>query len=357
MAGIWVNSGQGWELGSPQGFPDEATLHRLIAENPNLLPLSGSPRLTVLGSEVLLGTGYADILAVEPSGRPAIIEAKLVRNPEARRAIISQVLAYAAFLRGLDVRGLESGPLRRQLTEAGRESILDAVRSQDQQGALDEDTFNSALQGYLDDGGFRIVLLLDEVSQELERVVAYLDAMTVQALTVDLITVQVYQVNGAQIALPQRVTPDLNAATPPAVVPPRKSAPSGVLSDGSDAFRASIESTTSDVRVQFDALIEWAETLQSLPNVRLFSYSGTRHNTLLPYIMPDNAGLVTIWNDSFQPYLSLWRSVFERRAPDSIAPIERLLAPAKIGQGNTIRDITPELLNALAEAYGEAGNR
>ena len=356
MAGIWVNSGQGWELGSPQGFPDEATLHRLIAENPSLLPLSGSPRLTVLGSEVLLGTGYADILAVEPSGRPAIIEAKLVRNPEARRAIISQVLAYAAFLRGMDIQGLESGPLRRQLADAGHESILEAARSQDQEGAMEEDTFNGAMQSHLDNGSFRLVLLLDEVSQELERIVAYLDAMTVQALTVDLITVQVFQVNGAQVALPQRVTPDLNAATSPASASPRKSATAGVLSDGSDAFRASIERVTGDVRAQIDSLIEWAEGLASIPNVRLFSYSGSQNTTLLPYIMPDRAGLITIWADSNKPSMSVWRSVFERRAPNAIASIERLLNPATIGQGTSIREITPELLAALTEAYREAGN-
>ena len=89
---------KGWQLGSPQAFQDEATLHRLIEENPQLLPLAGSPRLTILGSEIQLGTGYADILAVESSGRPTIIEVKLASNPEARRAIVSQVLAYAAFL-------------------------------------------------------------------------------------------------------------------------------------------------------------------------------------------------------------------------------------------------------------------
>ena len=68
------------DLGAPQSFPDEATLHGLIRENPQLLPLAGSPRLTVLGSEVQLGNGSADILAVEPSGRPVIIEVKLGRN-------------------------------------------------------------------------------------------------------------------------------------------------------------------------------------------------------------------------------------------------------------------------------------
>ena len=29
MTGIWTNTGEGWELGSPQAFQDEATLHSL----------------------------------------------------------------------------------------------------------------------------------------------------------------------------------------------------------------------------------------------------------------------------------------------------------------------------------------
>lgn len=100
MSGIWTNTGDGWDVGKPQSFRDEATLHRLIHENPHILPLAGSPRLVVLGSEVQLGNGYADILAVEPSGRPAIIEVKLASNSEARRAIVAQVIAYAAFFYG-----------------------------------------------------------------------------------------------------------------------------------------------------------------------------------------------------------------------------------------------------------------
>ena len=179
--------------------------------------------------------------------------------------------------------------------------------------------------------------------------------MTVQALTIDLITVQVYEVNGAQVALPQRVTPDLNAAAPSPPIGPRRVAPAGVASDGTEAFRASVQAATNEAKVQFDALIEWAEELGSLPNVRLESYSGVQHVTLLPRIMPDKAGLVTIWNDNLQPYLSLYRSVFERRAPNSTAAVERLLAPAPLGQGNTVRNITPELLDALMAAYRESG--
>ena len=95
--------------------------------------------------------------------------------------------------------------------------------------------------------------------------------------------------------------------------------------------------------------------MASLPNVRLSTYSGTERYTLLPRIMPDNVGLVTIWNDNQQPLdLSIWRSVFERLAPNSIEPVEQAIAPVKIGQGNSVRNITPQVLDALTLAYQEA---
>ena len=181
---------------------------------------------------------------------------KLASNPEARRAIVSQVIAYAAFLHGLDVERLEQGPLRKPLVDAGYGSILDAVQAQDQEGAVDADSFSNSMQEFLDQGNFRLVLVLDEVSTELERVVAYLDAITVQALTIDLMTLKVYEVNGAQVALPQRVSPDIGATMPFATSGrARPAGPSGILSSGPDAFQASIEGATGETRTMFDELI------------------------------------------------------------------------------------------------------
>ncbi len=110
MTGIWTNAGTGWELASSRYSRTKPPCTALLDDNPQLLPLAGSPRLIVLGSEVRIGSGYADILAVEASGRPTIIEVKLASNPEARKAIVSQVIAYAAFLRGFDIESLEQGP-------------------------------------------------------------------------------------------------------------------------------------------------------------------------------------------------------------------------------------------------------
>ncbi len=355
MTGIWTNSGEGWEWGKPRAFEDEAKLHELIRENPQFLPLSGSPRLVVLGSEIQLGTGYADILAVESSGRPTIIEVKLHQNPEARRAIVSQIIAYAAFLQGFNIEDLEKGPLRKFLADAGHESIFEAVKAEDQEGAVDADSFTASMQDFLRQGNFRLVLVLDDVPTELERVVAYLDAITVQALTIDLITLKVYEVNGAQVALPQRVSPDLSAHSPSDGS--KFVAPRGRLTDGSDAFRASIADTTGETRKAFEELIAWAEELASLPNVRLSTFMGVegKRFTLLPRIMPDNAGLVTIWNEKQQPSVQVWRTVFERRAPVALESVERAIQPDRIGQGNTLKEeIKPEILEALTLAYQEA---
>ena len=77
MTAIWsTDPMSGWTLLKPAGFPLEAELHTLVEQSPQLLPLAGTPRLVVVGREVQLGNGYADLIAVEPSGRVAVIESE-----------------------------------------------------------------------------------------------------------------------------------------------------------------------------------------------------------------------------------------------------------------------------------------
>lgn len=66
MTAIWQEQGNSWSMLAPTGFPDEVNLHDIVVRSPELLPLSGQPNLAILGREVLLGSGYADVL---PSSR------------------------------------------------------------------------------------------------------------------------------------------------------------------------------------------------------------------------------------------------------------------------------------------------
>ncbi len=167
MAAIWHNGGSGWRLLAPSGFPAEAALHDLVEEAPQMLPLAGTPRLVVVGREVLLGGNYADLIAVDPSGRLAVVGIKLARNAEARLAVIAQALTYAAYLRGMAPSNLERDILDRHLRDRGHEHLSDAAAATDQEGAFNAAAFAEGLERSLADGHFRLVLVLDEAPAEL----------------------------------------------------------------------------------------------------------------------------------------------------------------------------------------------
>lgn len=54
-------------------------------------------------------------------------------------------------------------------------------------------------------------------------------------------------------------------------------------------------------------------------------------------------------------YLLFSRSVFERRAPRSVAAVEASLG-ARLTQGNSARSLPEELLSALTAAYREGAS-
>ena len=78
MTAIWGSGTDGtWRTLEPAAYQAEAELHDLVENAPQMLPLAGSPQLTVLGREVRLGNGFADLIAVESTGRLVIIKVKL----------------------------------------------------------------------------------------------------------------------------------------------------------------------------------------------------------------------------------------------------------------------------------------
>lgn len=356
MTAIWQNDGTGWRLLGPTGFPDEQALHGLVEETPQILPLAGSPRLTVVGREVLLGGNYADLIAVEPSGRVAVIEIKLRRNAEARRAIVAQVLTYAAYLRGLTAETLERAVLGSHLQKRGHASLTDALKADDQEGSFDAAAFDAGLAESLASGWFRLVLVLDDAPEELVRLVGYLEAVT-DNLIIDLMTVSAYGIGGSQVIVPQRIDPEHQATRQLSPIPILStSVAKGWAAEGAADFVAKIQQAPEDQWPILRRLADWATDLEQLGLAKLWTYHGASGRwTLLPYPPGENAGLVTIWNDN-GAYLTFWRSVFERRAPTSLVQVEQAADPIPVGRGNVTRNITDDLLNALTAAYREAAS-
>lgn len=359
MSSIWSKDGTDWRLLAPTGYPDEDALHTRVEQAPQMLPLAGSPRLTIVGREVSLGSGYADLIAVESSGRLVVIEVKLSRNAEARRAVVAQVLTYAAYLRGLDVATLEEQVLARHLRDRGYTSLADAVGADDPEGTFSFPAFEQGLTESLLYGRFRLVLVLDQAPEELVRLIGYLEAVT-DGLLIDLVVITAFDVSGTQILVPQRIQPEEQrtataAPTPSSSLGYTRAVPAkGTLTPGAEVFAESISRAEVGEQPALRRLYAWADSLEKAGLAYLETFQGVSNRwTLLPRIPGDKAGLVTIYNDR-GAYIAFNRSVFERRAPKSLTKVETVAAPTRVGQGTSTRAVSEELLEALTDSYREA---
>lgn len=308
-------------------------MHDLVREAPQMLPLAGTPQLTVLGREVRLGDGYADLLAVESTGRLVVIEVKLSTNTESRRAVVAQVLSYAGYLQGLDLAQLESQILREHLGSAG--SVLGAVQADERQDAVDPQAFRDGISRSLADGGFRLVIVLDSAPDELIQVVGFLQMVT-DRIDIDLVTVTAYAaVNGSRVLVPQRVEPARRTREmSDAAVSARQA---GTQTDGSSAFRIAIEQAAPEFRGDLTRLTEWAESLEAEGLARLATRSGASGITSLrPQLRSGGDAPVTIYCDVKSIYCSssapsssgaprkrsrLWRLHWAPRSPRGSRPI------------------------------------
>ena len=352
MPSIWKKDSDHWRPMAANQFADEAALHDLIEEAPELLPLSGSPRLVVVGREVAIGGGYADSLALDQDGQVVIVEIKLSRNAEARRAVVAQVLGYAAGLVGMDPVDFEGVVLRDHLARRGYASLADAMARNDQEGGFDAEAFAEGLANCLAEGRFRLVIVLDSAPDELVRIAGFLEAVS-DRLTVDLITVSEYVVGDARILVPQRIDPSRPPETPTGSRQSTKR--KGQLHEGAEVFGEAIVEAPAEEQARLKRLLKWARDLEARGLVRLNSFAGTAHRwTLTLYLTSTRAGLVTLWNENGAA-IQFWRSMFEKHAPTTLPKIEAHIAPKQVGQGTSIRDFDDELLRLLTEAYDEAG--
>jgi len=329
------------------GFPDEAALHDLIEDTPGMLPLAGGPSLVLLGREVRLGTGYADLVAIEPTGRLAVIEIKLKNNPEARRAVVAQVLAYAAYLYQLNYAQLES-LLSSHLISAGASSLADRVTAVLQQ-PIEAVLFQKSVEDSLASGEFRLVLVLDEVPQDLVMVVGYLGAVA-PGIIIDLVTVSAYNVGTDRIMVPQRIEPERVVSPPTDASTTKKPEPVPIV--GADEFLSAIQDQPASARPMLESLVSWALALSDSGLATLRTVHGNTRKTLQVRIKGSDSGLATVTTDNGGS-IWLWPSVFSKRAPHAEGEL-RALFGEKLP--NTIKadGITEALLTTLNMAYREA---
>lgn len=195
-----VRRGSGsWEQPPVRAYTDEAELQTLIAESPQLVAADGDRSAVVLRELALPGAGSLDVLVVHRNGELTLVEAKLNRNPEIRRAVVGQLLGYAGGLWRLGYDRLDH-IVRNQ--HGASLADLAAIASADD--PFDADDFRRTVARNLDEGTFRLVFAVDEITEDLKRAVEYLNAHTVDGTTAVVLELDYSKVGDIEILVPQR---------------------------------------------------------------------------------------------------------------------------------------------------------
>ncbi len=175
-------------------FVVETDLQNCLEKFPELIPLKEidpeSPPLLAIGREVSLPQGAViDLMYVDAGGILTIVETKLARNYQARRAVIGQIVEYASYILRWTAEDIErianeylsSNRLRSQYQGKKLREIIPklARKGVPEQGErFTAEDFKSNLERNLREGRIRLIIGIDEVVEPLREMVIFLNSFS-----------------------------------------------------------------------------------------------------------------------------------------------------------------------------------
>jgi hypothetical protein len=214
-----------WHPPKKSSFVDEDELEGLLYTSPDLLTSIVGEQAVVARQVSLPGAGPADLVAVTPSGGIAVIECKLRRNHEIRRWVIGQLLAYASALWRMEYDEFANLVQR---TLPAPASLYQAVSRGAGPAALEsltEERFRRAVTATLASGRFRLILAVDSITDELKRIIKFLERDEHGPFLVALELVHAKE-GGVEILYPNMWGNQLASGPPPRTRPVAKDAAS-----------------------------------------------------------------------------------------------------------------------------------
>lgn len=174
------------------GFRED-WLQGLIDRHPGVLPIAeiepGLAEAVAVCRELPVSSGYVDHLLVTPEGGIVLVETKLWRNPEARRAVIGQILDYASDLAELDYEDLEG--LVVQARKAKGQSLYRLVCPDGSEAG--EAAFIDAVSRNLRLGRLLLLLVGDGIREGVEKLADYLQRHVGLHFTLGLIELSLWR--------------------------------------------------------------------------------------------------------------------------------------------------------------------
>jgi hypothetical protein len=191
------------------------------------------------------GSGFVDILAFSAEGEIAIIECKLAANAEIKRKVVGQLFEYASFVWQMSYEQIDG--LVRQKTGT---PLADLVASKVTDGSFDNEAFRSGIATRLRDGDFILVIVVDDITDELERTIQFLNAAGGGRFSFHALEMERFGTGGSEILVPH-----LHGATAAAAAAASTGSSGQLWTD--ERFFDAIRSKTPELEPIFQDLMGW----------------------------------------------------------------------------------------------------
>ena len=186
---------------------DEDWLQDLLYKHPESLPVAeinpSFAGLIPICREMLTPAGPIDVLYATREGRLAVLEAKLWRNPEARRKVIGQILDYAKELSHWTYEKLDAAVLAARRRDQGTaRSLFEIVR--DQHAELDEAQFIDSISRSLRRGDLLLLIAGDGIRENVGAITNFIEDHGTLHFTFGLIEMAIYRMpDGRHLVQPR----------------------------------------------------------------------------------------------------------------------------------------------------------
>jgi hypothetical protein len=179
---------------------DEDWLQDLVYRHPASLPVgdidASFAGMVPVCREMPTPVGPMDVVYVTRDGRPVIVEAKLWRNPEARRKVIGQVLDYAKELSRWGVENFDAAVRRTRHAEDGGspKGLLEILElGKDSPEAAQ---FHDSLTRNLQRGDILLLIVGDGIREGVGAITEFLEGHGSLHFTFGLIEVGIFRMPG-----------------------------------------------------------------------------------------------------------------------------------------------------------------
>lgn len=190
-----------WKFAENIRAKAESELQRLLVESPSLVAIDEiregvSPLVFAVSEFGLPGSGSTDVLAFSSQGDIAIVECKLAANPEIKRKVIGQILEYAAYLWQMSYEQIDNR-IEQIKGKSLAELVAESIASE-----WDEELFRDGVRETLENGSFVLIIVVDEINEELRRIVRYLNECSKSAFSLHALEMNRFQADKTEVLVP-----------------------------------------------------------------------------------------------------------------------------------------------------------